>query len=74
MNNVHYLTKIAELDATIDKTTFPTASSDQSGVGVTFRLIRKPNVSGGWQTVLVCDSHLICPRAHHHRYKLHAQT
>ena len=45
INNVNYLTKHAELDATIDETTFVTASPGKSGAGVTFRVIGKPNVS-----------------------------
>ena len=50
-------TKHAELDATIDETTFATASPGEAGAGVTFRVVGKPNVSKGGQTVLVCDSH-----------------
>ena len=73
MNNVNYLTEEAELDATIDETTFATASPGESGAGVTFRVIGKPNVSKGGQTVLVCDSHRIRPRAYHHRHKLHVK-
>ena len=42
INNVNYLTKHAEFDATIDKTTFATASPGESGAGVTFRFIRSP--------------------------------
>ena len=45
INNVNYLTKRAELDAMIEKTTFLTASSGESGTEVTFRVIVKLNVS-----------------------------
>ena len=45
INNVNYVTKFAKLDATIDKTTFATESPGESGAGVTFRVIGKPNVS-----------------------------
>ena len=38
MNSVNYLTKYAELDATIDETTFAIALPDESGAGVTFRV------------------------------------
>ena len=71
MNNVNYLTERAELDATIDKTTFATASPGDSGSGVTFQVIGKQNVLKGGQTVMVCDSHRIRPRAYYHRHKLH---
>ncbi len=47
INNVNYLTKHAALDSTIDKTTFATASPGESGAGVTFQVIRKPNVFEG---------------------------
>ena len=36
INNVNYVTKYAELDATIDETTFATASAAESGTSVTF--------------------------------------
>ena len=73
VNNVNYLTECAELDATIDETTFATASPGESGSGVTFRVIGKPNVSKGGQTVMVCDSHRVRPRAYYHRHKLHVK-
>ena len=59
INNIDYVTEKAELDATIDETTFATASSGESGAGVTFRVVGKPYVSKGDQTVLVCDYHCI---------------
>ena len=71
IHNVNYLTEYAELDATIDETTYATASPGESGAGVTFRVVGKPNVSKGGQTVLVCDSHRVRPRAYYHRHKLH---
>ena len=36
INNVNFLIKYAELDATIDETTFATASLGESDAGVTF--------------------------------------
>ena len=36
ITNINYLTKHAELDATIDETTFATVSPGESGAGVTF--------------------------------------
>ena len=71
VHNVNYLTEHAELDATIDETTFATASPGEKGASITFRVIDKPNVSKGGQTVLVCDSHRVRPRAYYHRHKLH---
>ena len=70
INNVNYLTKRGELDATIDETTFATASPGEAGSGVTFRVMGKPNVSKGGQTVVLCDAHRIRPRAYYHRHKL----
>jgi len=71
VHNVNYLTKCAELDATIDETSFATASPGEAGSGVTFRVMGKPGVSKGGQTVLMCDAHRIRPRAFYHRHKLH---
>ena len=71
VHNVNYLSEHAELDATLDETTFATASPGEKGANVTFRVIGKPNVSKGGQTVLVCDSHRVRPRAYYHRHKLH---
>ena len=70
---MNYLSEHAELDATLDETTFATASPGEKGANVTFRVIRKLNVSKGGQTVLVCDSHRVCPRAYYHRHKLHSK-
>ena len=70
INNVNYLYKDAELDFTIDETTFATASPGKSGAGVTFQIRGKPNVSKGGQTVLICDAHRVQPRAFCHRQKL----
>ena len=57
----------------MDETTFATASPGESGAGVTFRVMGKPNVSKGGQTVLVCDSHRVRPRAYYHRHKAHVK-
>jgi len=70
VHNVNFLTKKAEIDATIDETSFSTSSPGEAGAGVTFRVMGKPGVSKGGQTVLVCDSHRVRPRAYHHRHKL----
>ena len=73
INNVNYLTMDAELDCTIDETTYATASPGESGAGVTFRIMGKPNVSKGGQTVLLCDAHRVRPRAYYHRHKVHSK-
>ena len=73
INNVNFLSMDAELDCTIDETTFATASPGESGAGVTYRIVGKPNVSKGGQTVLICDAHRIRPRAYYHRHKLHVK-
>ena len=62
----------AELDWTIDEMTFATTSPGESGAGVTFRIMGKPNVSKGRQTVFVCNVHRVQSRAYYHRHKLHA--
>ena len=51
----------AELDCTIDETTFVTASPVESGAGVTFRIMGKPNISKGEQSVLVYDANYVQP-------------
>ena len=56
---INYLTEKAELDATIDETSFTTASPSEKDAGVTFRVRRKPGVSKGRQAVLISDSHCI---------------
>ena len=68
---MNYLSKHAELDTKIDKMTFATASPGDKGDNVTFHVIGKPNVSKGGQTVLVCDSYRVRPRAYYYRHKLH---
>ena len=72
-HNVNFLAKKAELDATIDETSFSTASPGEAGAGVTFQVMGKPGLSKGWQTVLVCDAHRIRPRAYYHRHKLQSK-
>ena len=39
VHNINFLTKKVELDATIDETSFSTASPDEAGVGVMFRVM-----------------------------------
>ena len=73
INNVNYLSMDADIDCTIDETTFATASPGESGAGITYRIVGKPNVSKGGQTVLICDAHRIQPRAYYHRHKLHVK-
>ena len=69
ITNVNYLTKYAELDTTIDETTFAIALPGESGAGVTFRVIGKPNASKGGQTVIVYDSHRVHTRAYYLMHK-----
>lgn len=59
----------AELDCTIDETTFATASPGESGAGVIFRIMGKPNVSKGGQIVPICNVHCVKPREYYHRHK-----
>ena len=65
-----YIMLIINKFNTIDETTFATASPGESGVGVTFQIIGKPNISKGGQTILICDAHCVRPRAYYHRHKL----
>ena len=71
INNVNAISKRAELDATGDETSWSTASPGESGAGVTFRVMNKPGISKGGQTVIVSDSHRVRPRAYMHRHKMH---
>ena len=56
VHNTNYLSYLADLDATIDETSFATASPGEAGAGVTYRVFGKPGISKGGQTVLLCDS------------------
>ena len=71
VHNINELSKRAELDITGDETSWATASPGEAGAGVTGRIMGKPGVSKGGQTVIISDSHRIRPRAYMHRHKLH---
>ena len=59
------------LDLCGDETSWATASYGEHGAGLVGRIMGKPGVSKGGQTVLVSDVHRIRPRAYLHRHKLH---
>ena len=56
------MTERVELDTEINKTTFVTSLHSEEGSGVTLRVIGKPNVSKGGQTVaILCEAYIIQP-------------
>ena len=71
VHNVNALTKQAGLDLCGDETTWATASPGEAGSGITGRVVGKPGVNKGGQTVIVSDVDRFRPRAYMHRHKLH---
>ena len=71
IHNVNAISKDADLDLCGDETSWATASYGEHGAGLVGRIMGKPGVSKGGQTVLISDVHRIRPRAYLHRHKLH---
>ena len=59
VHNINHISEKAELDATIGKAYFTTASPGEKDTGVTYQVRGKSEVSKGGQTFLICDSHCI---------------
>ena len=71
--NVNQMTQEADLDLCGDETTWAHMGFGESGTGLLGRILNKPGVTKGGQTVIVCDVHRNRPRAFLHRHKCHAQ-
>ena len=69
--NVNAITEFAELDQGGDETTFGHGGHGEAGSGLVGRIMGKPGVTKGGQTVIMSDVHRIRPRAYMHRHKLH---
>ena len=71
IENCNAFTKRADLDLTGDETTFGHNAYGEPKSGLVSRIIGKPHVTRGMQTVLVFDAFRNCPRAYCHRHKCH---
>ena len=71
IHNVNALTLYANPDLCGDETSMGSESFGEAGSGLLFRVIGKPGITKGMQTVLVSDVDWIRPRAYLHRHKLH---
>ena len=71
IKNVNALTKWAELDICGDETTWGHEGFAETGTGISSRILGKPGITKGGQTVIVSDIHRIRPRAYVHHHKLH---
>ena len=70
-SNVNNITKHACLDLTGDETTWGHAGYDETGSGITGRIMNKLGISKGGQVVIISDANRIRPRRYMHRHKLH---
>ena len=73
IENCNAFTEKADLDLTGDETTFAHNSYGEPNSGLVSRVIGKPNVTKGMQTVLVCNAYRNHSRAYYHRYKCHKE-
>ena len=69
-SNVRSLTSHAELDLTGDETSWGHQGYGERGAGNLFRVVGKPGISKGGQTVLVSATNRIRPYWYQHRHKL----
>ena len=69
--NVNALTEKGEMDLCGDETSWGHQGYGKVGSGVVARVVGKPGVSKGGQTVIVSDINRCRPRAYMHRHKLH---
>ena len=71
VHNTNTITRNIELDLCGDETTWTTISFGEQGVGMVGRIVDKPGVSEGGQTVLLLDVHQICPCVYLHTHRVH---
>ena len=67
-SNVRAITKNAELDLTGDETTWAFQGYGEKGAKVVYRVMGKPGVTKGGQTVIVCATNHIRPYWYQHRH------
>ena len=71
IHNVNALTLRACLDLCGDETTFGHQGFGEPDSGLLSKILGKPGITKGMQTVVVCDVDRIRPRAFLHRHKKH---
>ena len=71
IHNINELSDQAELDQCGDETSIGHAGYAEPGSGISSRIMNKPGITKGMQTVIISDVHRNRPRAYLHRHKLH---
>jgi hypothetical protein len=71
INNTNLFIKEADFDFYREKTSWDHGGYGESNSGIVFRVIGKPQVTHGSQTVIMSDVSCTRPRAYIHRDKLH---
>ena len=69
--NFNAFTETADLDQTGDESTMENNAYGEPGSSLLGRVLGKPAVTRGMQTVLLCDAHRNRPRIYCHRHKYH---
>ena len=70
IHNCNEMTFQADLDQCGDETTMGHSGYGESGSGLCARVMGKPGITKGMQTVLLADVHRNRPRAYLHRHKV----
>ena len=71
IHNINCLTAQAELDLCGDETTWAHMGFGERQTSLLARVMRKPGVTKGGQTIILTDVHRRRPRAYLHRHKCH---
>jgi hypothetical protein len=71
IHNVNWVTKKAGLDQCGDETTWGFGGYGEPGSGLVARILGKPGITKGGQTVIISDVDRLRPRAYIHRHKRH---
>ncbi|KAG7340792.1 hypothetical protein IV203_024335 [Nitzschia inconspicua] len=71
IHNVRVISERASLDLCGDETTWGHQGYGEKGSGVLQRIMNKPGITKGMQTVLLCDAYRFRVYAYHHRHKMH---
>jgi hypothetical protein len=71
INNVNWVTEKAGLDLCGDETTWGFGGYGEPGSGLVSRIMGKPGVTKGGQTVIISDVDRLRPRSYIHRHKKH---
>jgi hypothetical protein len=71
IHNINWVTKKAGLDQCGDETTWGFGGYGEPGSGLVSRIMGKPGITKGEQTVIISDVDRLRPRAYIHRHKKH---